>query len=278
MLSLDWWHLMELPSATRPAVHAGRFYPASASSLRRMVEQLAAEGQSGSQRSPKAVIAPHAGYSYSGPIAGSAFASWRSVAAVVRRVVVLGPSHWVDFPGLALPAATALSTPLGEVRLDQDAVVALSGLPQVRVFDAAYEREHSLEVELPFLQVMLSAGFVVTPLVVGRATDAEIQEVVERLWGGEETRFVLSSDLSHYLEYSAACRTDRETAEIITTLDLASLTALRACGYRPVRGFLGAAANRGLRGEVVDLRNSGDTAGSRDEVVGYGAFHFGAGD
>lgn len=150
----------------------------------------------------------------------------------------------------------------------------LEGLPQVRVLDEAHAREHCLEVELPFLQLML-AEFAVVPLVVGRASDGEVEAVVNRLWGGDETRFVISSDLSHYLPYAEAQRIDRFTADSVERLEAAALTAQHACGYRPVRAFLDAARAHGLEAGTADLRNSGDTAGPRDEVVGYGAFHFG---
>lgn len=224
--------------------------------------------------SPKAVIAPHAGYSYSGPVAGSAFAPWLADADRIKRVVLMGPSHWVDFRGIALPEALAMSTPLGEVPLDAAGVATALQVPGVVVYDAAHIPEHALEVELPFLQVVLKE-FSVVPLVVGRETDARVQAVIDALWDGDETRFVLSSDLSHYLDYESAVRFDRGTSESILRLASGELTPRRACGYRPIRGFLEAAAARQMRVEAVDLRNSGDTAGRRDEVVGYGAFHLG---
>lgn len=267
---------VRLPDTLRPAAQAGRFYPSSPAALARQVEGYLDGAVRGTLTDPKAVVAPHAGYSYSGPVAGSAFAPWVAGALprTIRRVVLLGPSHWVDFPGLALPDAGAMATPLGEVHLDPESVAALSDLRQVRVFAPAHEVEHSLEVELPFLQAALAPGFVVTPLVVGRASDDEVREVLERLWDGPETRFVLSSDLSHYLAYDEARRVDGETAGHVEALEATPLTASRACGYRVLRGFLGAAAARGLTAGTTDLRNSGDTAGPRHEVVGYGAFHF----
>lgn len=225
---------------------------------------------------PKAVIAPHAGFSYSGPVAGSAFGVWAAESEVIRRVVVMGPSHWVDFRGIALPEALALATPLGEVALDAAGISAALEVPGVVVYDAAHTPEHAVEVELPFLQTVLKE-FTVVPLVVGRETDVRVRAVIEALWGGPETRFVLSSDLSHYLDYDSAKRFDQGTADSILRLAAAELTPRRACGYRPIRGFLEAAADRGMRGEAVDLRNSGDVVGRREEVVGYGAFHFGEG-
>lgn len=234
------------------------------------------EALSGGMADPKAVIAPHAGYRYSGPVAGSAFAPWAAQAGVIRRVVVIGPSHWVDFPGIALPGVEALATPLGEVPIDAAAVATLADLPHVHVNPAAHTPEHAIEVELPFLQVLLPPGFRIVPLVVGREIDAGVAAVVEQLWGGPETRFVLSSDLSHYLTYAEARVADRETAEAIERQELPAITSNRACGCRPIRGFLLAAERRRLRVCTVDLRNSGDTAGPRDSVVGYGAFHLAA--
>lgn len=261
-------------TTTRPAVQAGRFYPAAPEALSRIVERYLREARPGGLTPPKAVIAPHAGYLYSGPVAGSAFASWSGLRGRVRRVVLLGPSHWVDFGGIALPEAAAMATPLGAVGIDAEGVSLLGQCRDVRVFDDAHEAEHALEVELPFLQVTLGE-FLIVPLVVGRATDALVQEVVERLWGGDETRFVISSDLSHYLGYDDARRLDHVTAGHIEGLSASPLTSSHACGYRPIRGFLRAAGHQRVRCGVVDLRNSGDTAGSRDRVVGYGAFQFG---
>lgn len=260
----------------RPAVQAGRFYPASAEALEQVARKYLEEGKKGPFERCKAVIAPHAGYSYSGGVAGSSFAAWRKDAEVIKRVVLIGPSHWVDFRGIALPVARALSTPLGEVPVDGTAAGEILRMPGVITYHAAHTPEHCLEVELPFLQVMLR-DFTIVPLVVGRETDDRVQSVVEALWGGDETRFVISSDLSHYLDYESARRFDQGTAGSIVSLAGAELTPRRACGYRPIRGFLEAAKGHGLKAAVVDLRNSGDTAGRRNEVVGYGAFHFGGG-
>lgn len=264
---------MSTAHQTRPAAVAGQFYPASPSALGQIVEMFLAKAKPSAGKSPKAVIAPHAGLIYSGPIAGSAFRPWADNGNV-RRVVLLGPSHYVCFEGLALASAVKFRTPLGDVAVDLDAVRALRALPQVQVFDPAHEEEHCLEVELPFLQRTLG-DFQIVPLVVGEAGDEEIREVIDQLWGGPETRFVISSDLSHYHAYDAARRLDRATAEHIETTQGERLTGNEACGYRPIRGFLQAARARGLHVETADLRNSGDTAGPRDRVVGYGAFLFG---
>jgi MEMO1 family protein len=257
----------------RPAAVAGKFYPAQPSQLGRTVATFLEQARVGSSQNPKAVVAPHAGYVFSGPIAGSAFRAWSGQARTIRRIVLLGPSHYVAFPGIALPRAAAFATPFGNVRIDRDAVEQLRSLPRVHEFHPAHEQEHCLEVELPFLQQMMS-DFTIVPLVTGDATDEEVGEVVETLWGGDDTRFVLSSDLSHYHDYETARRIDRSTAEAIEGIRPEKLSANQACGHLAIRGFLKAAKQRRLSARTLDLRNSGDTAGPRDSVVGYGAFAF----
>jgi len=263
------------PRAIRPPAVAGAFYPDDPEELRATVEGLlaAAPRPAGAEARPKAVIAPHAGYVYSGPIAATAFTALAGrSAAAIRRVVLLGPAHRVPVDGLALPGAAAFATPLGTVEVDVEAVAAVADLPQVVESAAAHAPEHSLEVELPFLQVLLGE-FRLLPLVVGDAAGPEVAEVIERVWGGEETAIVISSDLSHYLPYDAARRIDEETSRQI--LDLAPpLDPRRACGARPIDGLLVAARRRRLAPELLDLRSSGDTAGDRRQVVGYGAFAF----
>jgi AmmeMemoRadiSam system protein B len=258
---------------TRPAAVAGLFYPDEARELGRSVETYLAKGRPARAKDPKAIIAPHAGYIYSGPVAGTAFRAWLDAKPAVERVVLVGPSHHVWFEGLALPSASAFETPLGRVAVDREAVSGITDLPQVHVFDPAHAAEHCLEVELPFLQVLLGR-FAIVPLVVGEATDEQVEEVLDRLWGGPETRIVISSDLSHYHPYEVARRIDRSTAGAIEAGEVELLTAQHACGFRAIRGLLRAAGARGLMAETADLRNSGDTAGPRDRVVGYGAFLF----
>ena len=240
-----------------PAV-AGSFYPADPSQLRETVARLLASAAYG--RPPKALLAPHAGYVYSGPVAASAFR--RVEDAPISRVVLLGPSHLGPLRGLALPGAAAMRTPLGDVPIEE------VSLPHDR---RAHAEEHSLEVELPFLQVALRS-FTLVPLAVGDATPDEVAGVLEQLWGGAETLIVVSSDLSHYLAYSEAQRADAASAKEI--LALGRLTPDDACGAVPVNGLLFASKRRGLRPELIDLRNSGDTAGDKRRVVGYGAFAF----
>jgi AmmeMemoRadiSam system protein B len=189
-------------------------------------------------------------------------------------VVLLGPAHRVPFQGLAASGAEAFETPLGLVPLDAGGVAAALALPAVQVLDFAHAAEHSLEVHLPFLQVVLD-GFQLVPLLVGDSSPEEVGEVLRGLWGGQETLIVVSSDLSHYHEYAEARRIDAETAARIEHGELEGLTAQRACGFLPVGGLLNIARRDHLSIKTVDLRNSGDTAGDQSRVVGYGAFAIG---
>jgi len=261
-------------SSIRPAAVAGTFYPEDSAHLRTTVETLLlhAPRPAPDRAPPKALIVPHAGYRYSGPIAASAYACLAAARTVIRRVVLLGPVHRVPVRGLALPGVDALSTPLGVVQVDRDAVEALIDLPQVVTTAAAHAEEHSLEVHLPFLQTVL-ADFTIVPLAVGDTTPDSVAEVLDRLWGGPETLIVVSSDLSHYLPAASASREDRATAEAILALD-PSIDHAHACGATPVNGLIVACRARGLYAELLDLRNSGDTAGDRSRVVGYASFAF----
>ncbi len=260
-------------ATTRPAAVSGLFYPDDPGELRAMVEGFLREEPAVAGRpAPKAVIAPHAGYLYSGAIAGSAFRALAAAAGTIERVVLLGPSHFVPIRGLALPGDPWFATPLGAVRVEPAGAQAALRLPQVRMIPEAHAREHSLEVELPFLQALLGE-FDLVPLVAGEASGEEVAEVLERLWGGPETLIVVSSDLSHYLPYDAAQVADRETADRILALD-ATLRSRQACGAVPVNGLLEVARRRDLLPALLDLRNSADTAGEPSRVVGYGAFAF----
>ena len=253
-----------------PAV-AGLFYPSDPRELRAMVAGFLGAVSAGT--APKAIIVPHAGYIYSGPVAASAYARVKSAQGRIARVVLLGPAHRVGFHGLALPGAVYFMTPLGRVPVDQEAIAKISSLPQVRVMDAAHAQEHSLEVHLPFLQEVLGE-FSLVPLVVGDAEAEEVGEVLDLLWGGAETLIVISSDLSHYHDYQTAQKLDRATSQAIEQLRPDDIDYDHACGRNPVNGLLHVARRRGLKVTTIDLRNSGDTAGSRDRVVGYGAYLF----
>ena len=258
--------------SVRPAAVAGMFYPESAIVLAREVERMLAGASQAPAARPKAIIVPHAGYVYSGPVAASIYAPLIGLRGTISRVVLLGPTHRVAVDGLALPASRAFATPLGMIPVDQHAVAAIVDLPQVIVSDAAHAQEHSLEVQLPFLQAVLG-DFSLLPLAVGQASPQAVAQVLERLWGGDETLIVVSSDLSHYLPYAQAQRIDAQTAQAIVDLDPA-IDHRQACGATPVNGLLFAARAHGLHGRLIDLRNSGDTAGDKARVVGYGAFAF----
>jgi len=218
----------------------------------------------------KAVIVPHAGYIYSGGTAGHAYALLAPLAGRIKRVVLLGPCHRVSVRGLAAPTVQAFATPLGSIPLDRTALDALADLPQVVASDDAHAEEHSLEVQLPFLQTVLGQ-FELVPLAVGHTSAGEVAQVLDRLWGGPETLIVISSDLSHFHSYREAQAIDKATAEHILALD--QLTSFdQACGALPINGLLAVARKRGLRIERLAQCNSGDTAGDKSRVVGYASF------
>ncbi|MCK9283699.1 MAG: AmmeMemoRadiSam system protein B [Rhodocyclaceae bacterium] len=259
----------------RPPAVAGLFYPANREELAIEIGSLLGDAAVQPLR-PKALIVPHAGYIYSGPVAASAYAALAPLRRMIRRVVLLGPAHRVALHGLAGSDAERFRTPLGDVRIDRDAVAAALQLHQVSINEHAHREEHSIEVHLPFLQTVLD-DFALVPFVVGMATANEVAEVIELLWGGEETLIVVSSDLSHYHPYAAALKLDRHTAQMIEHLDPLP-DHERACGATPINGLLRAAQRHGLAATLLDLRNSGDTAGDRARVVGYAAFAFSKGD
>ena len=252
-----------------PAV-AGSFYPSDPQQLASDVEALLSEATSPTLPPPKALVAPHAGYIYSGAIAASAYKCLQPIAAGITRVVLLGPSHRLPLWDIALPGCEAFNSPLGDVTLDAAAITALADFQQVHTEPAAHRLEHSLEVHLPFLQTVLG-NFQLIPLVVGQCPPAAVAEVLERVWGGAETLIVVSSDLSHYHPYNAARNLDRATTAMIEALS-DDLRSEQACGCEPLNGLLHAARHHHLKLSTLDLRNSGDTAGDRDRVVGYGAY------
>jgi len=258
----------------RPAAVGGLFYSGSPVALAAEVRTLLAAVPARAETPGllKALIVPHAGYRFSGPIAATAYSLLRRRRDAVRRVVLLGPAHRVAVRGLALPSAQAFATPLGTVPIDREAVSRLLALRQVSVSLAAHAEEHSLEVQLPFLQQVLGE-FTLVPLAVGDASPEEVAEVIEVLWGGSETLIVVSSDLSHYLPYEKARRLDAETCATIGRLERA-VGFEEACGGTPINGLMLAARRHHLVPALLDLRNSGDTAGDRGRVVGYAAFAF----
>jgi MEMO1 family protein len=255
----------------RRAAVAGSFYPRDPDRLHAIVDELLATATCVPVAAPKAIIAPHAGYSYSGPVAATAFAPLQRHAAAIARVVLIGPAHYVPFRGIALPTVDAFQTPLGIVPVARHAAAELAEVAGVVQADAPHAPEHALEVELPFLQTVLRS-FDLIPLLVGDASPEEVARVLDRLWGGPETLIVVSSDLSHFHAYETARRLDAVTAALIERGDWASLGPDKACGYLAVAGLLIEANRRGLRLQRLSLSNSGDTAGTRDGVVGYGAW------
>jgi AmmeMemoRadiSam system protein B len=263
---------VKVPQIREPVV-AGLFYPDDPVVLQQQLNSLL-DDDSGDREAPKALIVPHAGYIYSGPVAASAYLRLAPIRSRIRRVVLLGPAHRVAFQGLAATSAQYFATPLGLVRVDQEAMDRILTLPQVRVLDEAHREEHSLEVQLPFLQAVLGTDFELVPLVVGEAGAEPVAEVLERLWGGAETLLVISSDLSHYHDYRTARNLDSATSRAIEQLNPQAIDYQQACGRNPINGLLVAARRHQLHATTLDQRNSGDTAGSRDRVVGYGAYMF----
>lgn len=270
--------LAMLSAPVRPAAVAGLFYPEDPQTLAAEVQILLAQAQpqDAAPPPPKAIIAPHAGYIYSGSTAAAAFSLLEPARETIRRVILIGPSHRVAFHGVAVPSASFFDTPLGRIEVDTETVTKLSGQPGVVVNDGAHAQEHSLEVMLPFLQATLE-NFRIVPLVVGLSSPVALAELIEQLWGGAETLIVISSDLSHYLPYSLAVTTDGRTAEEIVAL-LPSIGHEQACGATGINALLLAAKRRHSEARLLALRNSGDTAGERSRVVGYMAASFTPGD
>ena len=259
-------------AAVRPAAVAGTFYPGNARALADEVDTLLGGAAALAPRVgfPKALIVPHAGYLYSGAVAAGAYDAVRPARGVVHRVVLLGPVHRVAVRGLAAPSDDAFATPLGSIPIDREAIASLRDLPQVVSSDAAHALEHSLEVQLPFLQKTLGS-FSLVPLAVGMANVAEVAQVIERLWGGSETLIVISTDLSHYHSYEEARRIDGQTISRITAF-ATDLDHEEACGATPLNGLLSLSKRKNLSLKLLAACNSGDTAGGRDRVVGYSAF------
>ncbi len=261
----------------QPAV-AGAFYPAQKQILMEDISALldasrySHSDNTDADAPPKAIIVPHAGYIYSGEVAAAAYARLAAARETIKRVILLGPVHRVPVHGLALPGFEVFATPLGEVQVDYAAVVAIEHLPQVVISPEAHLPEHSLEVQLPFLQSVLD-DFKIVPLAVGDATPEEVAEVLDTLWGGAETLIVVSSDLSHFFPYQTAQVLDSQTVQDILSLTH-HLSHEQACGGTPVNGLLLAARRHHLQPHLLDLRNSGDTAGDKSRVVGYASFAF----
>jgi AmmeMemoRadiSam system protein B len=261
-------------SVRQPAV-ADMFYPANPHELHRMLVTFLSEVKKPEQTAevPKAIVAPHAGYVYSGPIAASAYARLKPAKDRITRVILLGPSHRVPLIGCACSTAQYFATPLGNIPLDRKVISDILSLPFVQELDEAHALEHSLEVHLPFLQEVLSE-FTLVPIVVGDCPPSEVAQLLEKVWDGSETLIVVSSDLSHYHDYETAKRMDSATSNAIESLDIAAIDSQHACGMMPLRGLMSVAKKLAMHATTIDCRNSGDTAGPRNQVVGYGAYVF----
>jgi MEMO1 family protein len=259
----------------RPPAVAGMFYSDKPQELAAAVRTYVAEATPpATLRPPKAVVAPHAGYIYSGPIAGSAYAALSTRGKDIERVILVGPSHRVGFHGVATSGASMFETPLGPVAVDREAVASVIKEGLAREFEPAHENEHSLEVQLPFLKQVCPDARVV-PLLAGDDDWPTVQKALALLWGGGETAIVVSSDLSHYHDYKTAQRLDAETAKTVERLGAGDVDFEQACGATGINALLALVAEKGLSCATLDLRNSGDTAGPRNRVVGYGAFAVG---
>lgn len=257
---------------TRPAAVAGMFYNADPVQLRSEINTYLSQASANTYSTiPKAIIVPHAGYVYSGPVAASAYSLLGPVADKIKQVILLGPSHRVAFQGIATPDADYFETPLGKVKINQDLCRSLNQLDFVFPDNLAHQEEHSLEVHLPFLQTVLTQ-FELTPLVVGDCPQQDVAALLDEVWGDEHTLVVISSDLSHYHNYETALQIDQNTSSAIEHLQPEKIQYDQACGRNPLNGLLTLAKSKQLQVDLLDLRNSGDTAGSKDRVVGYGAY------
>jgi MEMO1 family protein len=254
-----------------PAV-AGMFYPADPDELHQSVRRFLDHAETPFRLPPKAIIVPHAGYVYSGAVAAGAYACVE--ASEISRVVLIGPAHRVMLRGLAAPESLLWETPVGDVMIDIDALDRISSFPQLVSSERAHQAEHCLEVQLPFLRELFGDNFLLTPLLAGDSRPDEVADVLDALWDGPETLIVVSSDLSHYLPYQDAVEKDRATVQAIENLDVSGLETDSACGLNAIAGLICAAQRHGLRVQLLDQRNSGDTAGSKDQVVGYASFAF----
>lgn len=265
---------MTTHSTVRMPAVAGSFYPGYAEELNKAVELYLNDADANlAQTKPLAMIVPHAGYIYSGPIAASGYKQLIPYASEIERVVLMGPSHRVPFMGIATPTDDYFETPLGDIPIDFESISLLKNLSFVQELQAAHQQEHSLEVQLPFLQKIIP-NFKLIPLVIGQANDQQVSDVIEQLWHVPNTLFVMSSDLSHYLNYESAQLSDKATCDAIEALQPQVIDYDQACGRAAIAGMLLTAKHHELQVKTLDLRNSGDTAGTKDRVVGYGCWVF----
>jgi AmmeMemoRadiSam system protein B len=254
---------------------AGIFYPNDPKALRQIIDKLLAETSADNKelKLPKAIIAPHAGFSCSGATAAAVYACLAKYKKEIKRVVLFGPAHRYPFYGLAVTETDYFATPLGDIPIDKDAVIKALDLSQVKIVNEAYHGENSLEVQLPFLQVVLDE-FKIVPVLIGEANNEQIVEVLESLWYGKETLIIISTDLSHYLDYESAQRIDDITINAILSLSPQKIEYEQACGRKAINALLTVAARKELQSQLIAACNSGDTVGDRSSVVGYAGFHF----
>ncbi|WP_374448387.1 AmmeMemoRadiSam system protein B [Stella sp.] len=256
----------------KPPAVAGAFYPAGREALAAEVVRLLKAART-EIHDPKAVVAPHAGFGYSGAVAATAYRALAAGRGRVRRVVLMGPAHRVPVRGAVLPQAHAFATPIGELAVDRAAMAPLLAMPDVTVDDVPFQREHSLEVHLPFIQAALGPVGLV-PMLVGAMPPERVEAVLDAVWGGPETAVVVSSDLSHFHDYETASGFDRACSKAIELLKLEDIADHQACGRVGIKGLIRMARKLDMRATTIDLRNSGDTGGDRDRVVGYGSYAF----
>lgn len=265
-------HTNQRPISIKPPAVAGSFYPDDTNQLSLLLDDYL-EKASAKILPPKAIIAPHAGYRYSGEVAASIYSNMKQLNSKIKRVVLLGPAHRVFVNGIALPSYTHFATPLGNVAINTEVLNQLESLSNVQYQDIAFKEEHSLEVQLPFLQKVLN-NFTLVPLLVGKASTEHVADILNKLWGGEETLIVISSDLSHFHDYETASEKDRATSQLIENFEYSKIDSDQACGCMPMRGLLKLAQDKNMHAQTIELCNSGDTAGSKERVVGYGAYAF----
>ncbi len=254
----------------RPAAVSGSFYEADAIRLQQHIASLMRDAHHNATYLPQALIVPHAGYVYSGATAAQAYRAVTPLADDIERIVLFGPAHRVSLQGMAVPSVDAFSTPLGNVPLDRESIARISTLPGVSVSDEAHRLEHSLEVQLPFLQTVFKE-FSLVPIVVGHCDPQVVAAIMDTLWGGPETLLVVSTDLSHFHSYADAVQLDTLTCQRLRARD-SSLDGQDACGAYALNGLMSTRHCQSLQIELLQRCNSGDTAGSKDRVVGYGAF------
>ncbi|NRB10591.1 MAG: AmmeMemoRadiSam system protein B [Rickettsiaceae bacterium] len=261
-------------SIIKKANVAGQFYPDNQQELSNMLKAFLGKDNQGYKFCPKALIVPHAGYIYSGAVAGFAYTKLFTIKDIIKQVIIFAPAHFFPFTGIATSSVDYFQTPLGDVKVNRDTLAKIADLTNIQILEQAYKGEHSLEVQLPFLQYILKE-FTITPLLIGSINYNAIATIMNLLWGDDSTLFIISSDLSHYHPYETAKKIDKETSQAILTKDIAAIKEGSACGRLAIQALLAVAIKKKLQIDLVDLRNSGDTSGSKDRVVGYGSYIIG---